>query len=100
MVGLHQAEAFGSVSANALNCSLAGLFSGRQIHSPLPRHIARRSESWICGWMVSHMRRSWVPQLNMLVIGAMPSCSMAVRALMWASISITTRSAWQSISKR
>jgi hypothetical protein len=50
--------------------------------------------------MVSHMRRSWLPQLNMLVIGEMPSCSMAVRALMCASISITTRSAWQSMSKR
>ena len=58
---------------------------------PLPNHIDSRSESWICGWMVSHIRRSLLPQLNILVIGAIPSCLISLRAYRWFSTSMITR---------
>ena len=61
-----------------------GLVSGRQTHSPLPRHIESPSESWISSRHSSLPRRSFSPNQNMLVIGAMPSRSIGLRGKSWA----------------
>ena len=56
-----------------------GLVSGRQTHSPLPRHIESPSESWISSRHSSLPRRSFSANQNMLVIGAMPRRSIGWR---------------------
>ena len=64
--------------------SCGGLVSGRQTHSPLPRHIERPSESWISSRHSSVPRCSFSPNQNMLVMGAMPSRSIGLRGNSWA----------------
>jgi hypothetical protein len=66
-----------------------GLTSGRQSHSPLPRHIASPSESWISSRQSSETRRSFSPNWYMLVSGAMPSRSTGRRGNRCAVTSIT-----------
>ena len=68
--GLAQGDA--EAACKALKRSDAGLFSGRQIHSPAPFHICRPSLSWISVRQSLAMRRSFSPVWNMLVSGAMP----------------------------
>ena len=67
-VALQQAEAARVLVDEGETCSVGGLVSGRQTHSPLPRHIDSPSESWISSRHSSRPRRSFSPNQNMLVM--------------------------------
>ncbi len=71
---------------------LRGFSSGRQIHSPAPVHSDRPSVSWISGRQSQPMRRSFSPTWYMLVHGAMPNRSIALRGYSALSMSISSTS--------
>ena len=83
----------GSRRGTSETCSARGLVSGRQTHSPLPRHIESPSESWISSRHSSVPRRSFSPNQNMLVMGAMPRRSIGLRGKSWAVTSIVVTAA-------
>ena len=75
-----------------LKRSWRGLSSGRHSHSPPPVQMDSPSVSWISGRQSHAMRRSFSPYWYMLVHGAMPSRSMALRGYSALSMSISSGS--------
>ena len=80
----------GDVSVKLDTMIRDGLFSGRQMCSPLPVQIARPSESWISGRQSTAVGFAVSEYQNIEVSGAMPSRSIGLRRNSAASMSMTT----------